>query len=236
MKLKLLRPLVSDYISQEFGENKNPFYQQMGMLGHNGIDFPCQTGSPVYASHDGLVTFTGMDGSGGYGVVIRTTNKYEYKGTEVFFKSIYWHLKADGIKVLAGQQVKAGDLIALANNTGMSTGSHLHWGLKPIQQGEAEWAWFNLEQNAGYLGAIDPLPYMVDSFYVDMSYGQTNRYIRELQKFLGVMVTGFYGELTRRAVLDFQIKNVNLSWYERYVLKGKKVGPKTREALNRQSL
>ena len=48
-----------------------------------------------------------------------------------------------------------------ADNTGCSTGAHLHFGLKPIAQGENDWTWTNSEQTNGYFGAIDPAPYFV---------------------------------------------------------------------------
>jgi hypothetical protein len=44
--------------------------------------------------------------------------------------------------------------------------------------------------------------------------------------------TGLVGDITAKAVLAFQKDKVSLSWYERYILKGKLVGLKTRTALN----
>ena len=41
----------------------------------------------------------------------------------------------------------------------MATGSHLHFGLKPQLKGENDWTWYNVEQNNGYNGSIDPAPY-----------------------------------------------------------------------------
>ena len=43
---------------------------------------------------------------------------------------------------------------------------------------------------------------------------------------------GYYGAKTANAVLAFQIAKIPLSWYERYILRGNKVGPKTLVALN----
>jgi murein DD-endopeptidase MepM/ murein hydrolase activator NlpD len=37
----------------------------------------------------------------------------------------YWHLST--IEVAVGQRVERGDLIGRIGNTGLSTGSHLHW-------------------------------------------------------------------------------------------------------------
>ena len=153
--------------NQRFGENATDLYKKWGLKGHNGIDFFAPDGFPVYAAHDGEVVFSGEDGSAGLGVVIRTLEPKDYGENKVFFKTIYWHLKVGSIKVKAGDKVTAGQLIALADNTGQSTGSHLHFGLKPTLQGEAEWTWYNIEQDNGYLGSIDPEPYFNKFFAQD---------------------------------------------------------------------
>lgn len=234
MKFKIVYPTQYPYFNQRFG-NKMDKYSAMGLGGHNGIDLQAVHNSPVYASHNGVVTFTGEDGAGGVGIVLRTLRPFEYESGEAFFKTIYWHLLAvGGVLVKAGEQVVAGQLIGRANNTGFSTGDHLHFGLKPQIQGENDWTWENVNQNNGYRGAIDPEPYLVDGFHVDCQYGETNQEVLKVQKFLGVTPTGYYGKETSRAVLKFQIENINLSWSERYWLVGKKVGPKTRTALNKK--
>jgi len=165
-RLELWYPCKPFRVNQLFGENSIDFYKSIGLKGHNGIDLFAPDGFPVRAAHDGSVTFTGEDGSGGLGVVIRTNESFEYKDGETYYKTIYWHLQKGSIRVKAGDKVKAGDLIALADNTGKSTGSHLHFGLKPIYQGEEEWNWMNMEQKNGYAGAIDPLPYF-NGYYAE---------------------------------------------------------------------
>lgn len=45
-------------------------------------------------------------------------------------------------------------------------------------------------------------------------------------------VTGYYGPLTRDAVLNFQLREVKLSLYEKFIMRGSVVGPKTLFALN----
>ena len=169
MKFELYYPVKKpDLIyNQRFGENATPMYAGMGLKGHNGIDFYALDGFPIYASHDGEVVFCGEDGSAGLGVVIRTLEPKEYLNTTAYFKSIYWHIKKGSFKVKAGDKVVAGQLIAEADNTGMSTGAHLHFGIKPVMVGEENWSWYNLEQNNGYLGAIDPQPYFNGVFAQD---------------------------------------------------------------------
>lgn len=86
------------------------------------------------------------------------------------------------------------------------------------------------------------------TFTASLQLGQTGSEVRALQtalmidgvfsrdlyaKLLKSEELGFYGSVTRNAVLSFQLKHaIPLSWYEMYVLKGSKVGPKTNTKLN----
>src|ERR1035437_3407392 len=55
-------------------------------------------------------------------------------------------------------------------------------------------------------------------FNIDMAYGQTSNDIKELQKRLGVIQTGFYGTLTAKAVVKYQLANgIKLTFWQRYV-------------------
>lgn len=157
-------------------------------------------------------------------------------------KTIFWHLKKGTLKVTASQKVKTGDLIAEADNTGMSTGSHLHFGLKPVYQGENAWDWTNADQNNGYKGAIDPAPYLPPAKYFStkLALWQSGMEVEKLQAFLvrnGFLVMpigvsyGYYGNLTREAVYKFQQKYVNLTSMEK-LMRGSTVGVKTLQALN----
>jgi murein DD-endopeptidase MepM/ murein hydrolase activator NlpD len=86
---------------------------------HTGIDIACGFGKNIYAAADGIVEKAGWN-SGGYGnrIIIKHPN-----GT----KTLYAHLKPQGILVAPGQTVKKGEVIGLAGSTGRSTGPHLHF-------------------------------------------------------------------------------------------------------------
>lgn len=158
---KMYVPLGGTTLTQPFGANVD-FYKSLNIgldKGHNGLDFLAPHGVPVYAAHDGVVDYAGRDNNEGYGVVLLTEEPFDYNGQAVYYKTIYWHFTGN-IPVRAGQSVKAGDLIGYADNTGLSTGSHLHFGLKPLRRGQRDNEWYNIEQNNGYFGAIDPLPYL----------------------------------------------------------------------------
>lgn len=243
MKLKLYNPQPIDVIivTQKFGENALPIYQQWGLLGHNGLDCVAGDGTPVLASHDGVVTFAGDDGSGGLGVVIRTKEQFEdINGRLSFWKTIYWHLKSGSICVHPHDEVRAGQQIGGADNTGASSGTHLHFGLKPVAQGENDWTWDNIEQNNGYRGAVDATPYMTGTqapqikhiFLFDIKLGDEGEEVKQLQttlQSLGFFTyqgpKGFYGNITVKAVQDF-------AHSKGLLITGKKVGPQVRKLLN----
>src|SRR3990167_3154140 len=116
-KLQLFYPIKPFVVIQGFGENPEYYSKNIpGLKAHNGIDCVASNGQMVRAAHDGLVTFAGEDGKGGWGVVIRTLDEREYKDGSAYFKTIFWHLLPT-IPVKAGQEVKVGDLIGFADNT-----------------------------------------------------------------------------------------------------------------------
>lgn len=245
VKLQLKHPTKVPEINQGFGDKTDPAmlpkYVAIGLKGHNGLDYNATEGSPILASHNGTVVYAGLDGSNGNLIVIKTDTMFDYLDGQSYFKTFYGHLQTGSFKVTAGTKVKCGQQIASAGNTGMSFGAHLHFGFKPVRQGEDEWTWFNLEQNNGYNGAIDPTPYLppVAEFQSIIKFGDESYDVEKLQAFLirnkymsPVPQLGYYGELTRRAVLSFQITHCSLSWYEQYVLRGKLVGQKTIIKLN----
>ncbi len=238
-KLELYFPVRIFSVNQAFGLNGAPFYKTQGMKGHNGLDLTAFHGEPIYAAHDGIA-YPEVDSAGGNGVVIKTTSQYEFEGKLTNFKTIYWHLMDADAVVHTGQLVKAGDIIGYADNTGNSTGDHLHFGLKPCAINETEGTWYNMEQNNGYYGAIDPMPYFNGKFAADidgkyifektLKYGMFNKDVKMLQLFLnkkyyaaGVM-DGVFGPKTLDSVKRFQKDNK---------LKADGiVGPKTNKVIN----
>lgn len=164
-KFDLFYPVKPFILNQGFGLNPQ-MYAPFGLKGHNGLDLQAYHGQPVYAAHDGTC-YTEIDNNQGHGVVIRSDEPFLYDGQMVHMKSIYWHLVDANAVVKTGQKVKAGDLIGYADNTGFSTGDHLHFGLKPQAWNESNWTWYNTEQTNGFLGAIDPTPFFNKYYATD---------------------------------------------------------------------
>ncbi len=98
-----------------FGYRMHPILHRIMM--HTGIDLTAHTGTPVYATGDGIVVRADA-AARGYGNHIRISHGFGYM-------TMYAHLSK--ILVKPGQKVKRGELIGLVGSTGRSTGPHLHY-------------------------------------------------------------------------------------------------------------
>ena len=108
-------------INQYFGANPQN-YSQFGLPGHEGLDIMAPSGSKIYAVAPGRVSMVhNKPATHNYGVHLRLDHAEGYQ-------TIYAHLQE--IRVQVGQQVQAGSLLGLADDTGNSFGSHLHLTLK----------------------------------------------------------------------------------------------------------
>jgi murein DD-endopeptidase MepM/ murein hydrolase activator NlpD len=98
-----------------FGYRTDPFTKARKM--HEGMDFTAKTGTPIYATGDGVVERADNRASGfGNHIVIRHGFGYE---------TLYAHLSR--YKCRAGQRIKRGDVIGYVGSTGRSEGPHLHY-------------------------------------------------------------------------------------------------------------
>ncbi len=141
---RLQWPVDSQAINQYFGEHPEN-YAGFGLPGHEGLDLYAISGANIYACADGEVIEAGARPQGhAYGTQVRI--KHEYNG-EVYH-TIYAHLKETHVQL--GQQVKAGQRIGLADNTGNSFGDHLHLTLKKIGAKTGKYP----------DDIVDPLPYL----------------------------------------------------------------------------
>lgn len=173
----LFQPLDKMIKTQSFGENRacidiatgtktitcNGLFPPTGyksiysnMPGHNGLDLDTWTGQPVYASQDGVITEYVAEDARGLGLGMQTERKHwcQETGKQEYFKIRYWHNLVHFVK--KGDKVKVGQLIALSDNTGYSSGDHLHFEVKPVTKSRR-----NRLQKNGYFGAVDPEQYML---------------------------------------------------------------------------
>ncbi|TWT27292.1 murein hydrolase activator EnvC [Planomicrobium sp. CPCC 101110] len=90
-----------------------------GAENHLGQDIANVTGTPIWASASGYVSFAGA--MGGYGNVVIMTHFINGQS----YATVYAHMSA--IKVSVGQAVSQGQTVGLVGSTGRSTGPHLHF-------------------------------------------------------------------------------------------------------------
>ncbi|MFT5337661.1 MAG: murein DD-endopeptidase MepM/ murein hydrolase activator NlpD [Sphingobacteriales bacterium] len=98
-----------------FGYRIHPIYKTRKM--HYGMDFTAPTGTPIYATGDGVVSQL-KSSKRGYGNKIILTHNFGYK-------TLYAHMSKFNVK--KGQKVKRGDIIGFVGSTGTSTAPHLHY-------------------------------------------------------------------------------------------------------------
>jgi murein DD-endopeptidase MepM/ murein hydrolase activator NlpD len=124
-------PVRVHTINQNFMENRFFDYSQFGHPGHEGIDFPVGNGTEIFAAANGIVDLVDLRGTtpfeAAYGTHIWI--RHDQPGG-VVYRTLYAHLSQ--VWVSQGQQVTAGQLVALSGNTGRSTGPHLHFSLKKV--------------------------------------------------------------------------------------------------------
>jgi murein DD-endopeptidase MepM/ murein hydrolase activator NlpD len=102
------------WISSPYGRRVNPISGRLEV--HRGMDISVPAGTPILATADGIVSFSGWSGGGGNMVVVEHGNGYS---------TYYAHNRGNAVKV--GQQVKRGEVIGYAGATGNATGSHVHY-------------------------------------------------------------------------------------------------------------
>jgi len=98
-----------------YGYRIDPIYKTRKF--HAGMDFSANTGTPIYATGDGVVTRADRRSSG-YGNHVRIDHGYGYL-------TLYGHMSK--MLVRPGQKVTRGEIIGYVGNTGKSVGPHLHY-------------------------------------------------------------------------------------------------------------
>ena len=97
------------------GRRLNPFYK--AYMEHTGLDFIAMSGTPVYASADGVVTCGGT-----FHKTLGKVVEIEHRGG---YLTRYAHLET--VLVRRGQKVRRGDRIGTVGMSGRAYAPHLHY-------------------------------------------------------------------------------------------------------------
>lgn len=105
---------VNGPITSAFGSRRHPVTG--AVVFHKGIDIGVPRGTPVRATADGIVSYSGWTSGSGNMVVLEHGFGYE---------TIYAH--GSGRVVAVRQVIKRGDPVIVSGATGLSTGPHVHY-------------------------------------------------------------------------------------------------------------
>lgn len=108
---------VQGTVTSEFGYRDHPTIGRYAP--HGGVDIAADTGTPVAAFADGTVESAGEDSDFGRWVRLSHANGVS---------SFYAHCSK--ISVKEGEQIRAGQTVALVGSSGASTGPHLHFEIR----------------------------------------------------------------------------------------------------------
>jgi len=103
------------HMASGYGYRSDPFTKARKM--HKGMDFTSPTGTPVYATGDGVVRRADA-GASGFGNHIVISHGFGYE-------TLYAHLSRYNCR--PGKRVKRGDVIGFVGSTGRSQAPHLHY-------------------------------------------------------------------------------------------------------------
>lgn len=141
------------------------------MKGHTGIDLVAPRGKqPVCCPVNGTVIEVCTEVERGLGVGVVTDEQYLIEGGLNYQKVRMWHLMSIGDNIRVGTKVTVGDIIGYPDSTGLSTGDHIHFELKPVKRintTNEDTSFANILQDNGYFGAIDPAPYWIGKYAID---------------------------------------------------------------------
>ncbi len=115
-KFLVRKPVADGTITSGFGGRNHPILGFTKM--HTGVDWASSTGTPIFASGNGVVDKIGVEGGYGKYIRIRHANGWE---------TAYGHMSAFARGLEAGKKVRQGQVIGYVGSTGLSTGAHLHY-------------------------------------------------------------------------------------------------------------
>ncbi len=116
-KAFLRTPVNFTRISSRFNlKRKHPILNRI--KAHRGVDYAASTGTPIKATGDGTVAYTGKKGGYGRTIILKHGGKYS---------TVYAHLHRYASGVRTGKRVKQGQIIGYVGKSGLATGPHLHY-------------------------------------------------------------------------------------------------------------
>ena len=115
-KVFLKSPIPMSRITSGFAMRMHPISGEWAQ--HKGIDFAAPEGTPIRATADGVIDFSGVQN--GYGNIVVVKHGPVYS-------TAYAHMSHIQTGMRLGKRVVQGDVIGYVGSTGWSSGPHLHY-------------------------------------------------------------------------------------------------------------
>jgi murein DD-endopeptidase MepM/ murein hydrolase activator NlpD len=115
-KFLVRKPVSEGNVTSGFGGRNHPILGFTKM--HTGVDWASASGTPIFASGNGVIEKIGPEGGYGKYIRIRHANGWE---------TAYGHMSAFARGLEQGKKVRQGQVIGYVGSTGLSTGAHLHY-------------------------------------------------------------------------------------------------------------
>jgi murein DD-endopeptidase MepM/ murein hydrolase activator NlpD len=105
---------VNGQVASQFGDRSDPLNGEGGF--HTGLDLVAPMGTPVHAAADGVIVSAQFSGRYGRLIVIDHGHGLD---------TMYAHLSQ--FEVVAGQEIRRGQLLGYSGASGRVSGPHLHF-------------------------------------------------------------------------------------------------------------
>lgn len=112
----LRTPVKLARITSGFGKRRHPIKKTWKK--HLGVDYGASRGTPILATADGVVQYSGKKGGYGKAVILRHGGIYT---------TLYAHMSGFGKGIRSGKSVTQGQVIGYVGRSGWATGDHLHY-------------------------------------------------------------------------------------------------------------
>ena len=106
---------VDGRLMSPYGRRNDPFSGEGAI--HAGVDISVPEGTPVKASADGVVTYAQWQ-SGGFGRLVVVTHNSGMQS---------WYAHLSKFDVIAGQEIRQGEVVGRVGSSGRVTAPHLHY-------------------------------------------------------------------------------------------------------------
>lgn len=165
----------------------NPVYERFGFTRHNGTDIALGTDKVLYAPFDYTVVRTGNQPEGG-GIFLGIMSE-EFDFLDGKYRVLLDLLHCEKLLAAEGRVGKTGDVLAIADNTGFSTGPHTHLQARRVKNwnysvGNAA-SWKYVDKNEAN-GSFDMEPYWNGKYAKEVNLVRQVTILQMVQKLLGL--------------------------------------------------